>query len=181
MGKRMMPASGDVYIPGGDFDRLEKGSIVRLLGLAYVVITGLPGRDAKGEVGIGGGATRHGFGSGTRSIPYGDSGSGDKSREEDVDAYARYVTGIDEPFGAGDILDYFEKMKIEMPPAKKKALQAEAAAEPAKKKKQETAEDAKMQWVSRKDAVRIRLTIPKRPFDGDEFDENSLEGDRSLY
>ncbi|MDE0089871.1 MAG: glutamate--tRNA ligase family protein [Thaumarchaeota archaeon] len=177
MGKRMMPASGDVYIPGGDFDRLEEGSIVRLLGLAYVVITGLPGRDAKGGVGSGGGGgvTRHGFGSGTRSIPYGDSGSGYKSREEDVDAYARYVTGIDEPFGAGDILDYFEKMRIEMPPAKKGALQAEAAAEPAKKKKQETAEDAKMQWVSRKDAIRIRLTIPKRPFDGDEFDENSLE------
>ncbi len=178
MGKRAMPASGDVYIPGGDFDRLEEGSIVRLLGLAYVVITKLPGRDAKEGFGIGGGGggmTRHGLGGGTRSIPYGDSGGGVKSREEDVDAYARYVADIDEPFGAGDILDYFEKMKIEMPPAKKRALQDEAAAEPARRKKQETAEDAKMQWVSRETAVRIRLTIPKRPFDGEEFDENSLE------
>jgi len=184
MGKRMMPASGDVYIPGDDFDRLEEGSIVRLMGLAYVVITELPGRDAKGGYGVGGGGggvTRHDLGRGTRSIPYDGGGSG-KSGEEDVDAYARYVTGIDEPFGAGDILDYFEKKGIWMPPAKKRALQEEAAAEaggggqePAKKKKQETAEDARMQWVSKKDAVRIRLAIPKRPFDGEEFDEDSLE------
>ena len=168
MGKRVMPASGDVYIPGCDFDRLEEGSVVRLMGLAYVVITELPGRDAEGS----GGVTRHDLGSGTRSIPY---GVGGKSGEEGVDAYARYVTGIDEPFGAGDILDYFEKKGIGMPPAKKRALREEASAEPAKKKKQETAEDAKMQWVSKKTAVRIRLAIPKRPFDGEEFDEDSLE------
>lgn len=173
MGKRTMPASGDVYIPGGDFDKLEEGSIVRLMGLAYVVITKLPGRDAGGG---DSGVTRHDFGSGARSIPYGSGGGGGgKDRDEGVDAYARYVTGIDEPFGAGDILDYFEKRGIEMSPAKKKALQEEAGTEPAKKKKQETAEDLKMQWVSRETAARIRLAIPKRPFDGEEFDEDSLE------
>ena len=172
MGKRMMPASGDVYIPGGDFDKLEEGSIVRLLGLAYVVITGLPGRDAGAE---GAGAGRHELGGG-------------RGGEEGGDAYARYVTGIDEPFGAGDILDYFERKGIGMPPAKKRALQEEAGAEqgasaegagggqePARKRRRETAEDAKMQWVSRETAVRIRLAIPRRPFDGEEFDEDSLE------
>lgn len=178
MGKRTMPASGDVYIPGGDFDKLEEGSIVRLMGLAYVAITRLPGRDTGG-----GSTTRHDLGGGgARRVPY---GVGGKDRDEGVDAYARYITGIDEPFGAGDILDYFEKAGIGMQPAKKRALREEAAEEadsggggqePAKKRRQETAaEDVKMQWVSRKTAVRIRLTVPKRPFDGEEFDEDSLE------
>ena len=195
MGTRRVPTSHDVYIPGADFEKIGVGSIVRLLGLAYVCITGI-GDPSRGADPAGGEirriVTTRGSGSGSGgSVRY--VGADGRGKDVAVAAHAECIAGIGDVFGPQDILDYNEKKGLPMPPEKRAQLEEGARLEHAKEaagpapamkgqraqdaggKRMKTPEDAKMQWVSRETAVAIRLVIPRRPFDGDAFVSDSLE------
>lgn len=193
MGKRKVPVSHDMYIPGVDFEKLEVGSIVKLLGLGYVIIANINTKDNK---------VSHYY-------KKRDKSSDDSRRNfayenntiydnEEISAHADFITGTSSMFVAQDVLEFYKRENIDISPEIRAQLESASKLEEeddiehnsqnkkdaettinnnsSKKKRPEIKEDAKMQWVSRDTAVRVKLTIPKRPFDDNgNFDSNSLE------
>lgn len=166
MGTRITPVSHDMYISGDDFEKLEEGSIIRLLGLAYVVVSRISNVD-EGSI-------------------YRAYGQRDKKPEEEEAAavYADYFADLDVVFNARDRLEFYDRKNISISQQKRTALEMKIRKEESfgdeedisrlKQKRPKTEEDIKMQWVSRSTAIPIRLTIPKKPFDGERFNEDSL-------
>ena len=174
MGTRGVPASHDVYIPGSDFRRLEVGSIVRLLGLAYVMVASINTQNKHHQSQDGAIRGTHRYESGRTTI-----------EDEDIAVHADYVADLSHIFNARDKLEFYDKKGIPISQEERARLEAKIIQEESlgrgedvstgKQKKPHTEEDAKMQWVARDAAVPIRLAIPKMPFRGEEFDPDSLE------
>ena len=182
MGKRAVPVSRDMYMPGSDFEKLKVGSIIKLLGLGYVRISDMDVEDTHHKI------------NNQRYFAQ------DKDKiKQRVAAHADYITGTSKTFSARDALGFYQKNGIDISPDIRSYLETRCNLEkgvenngddvqnsvqdanddckkPPLGKKREIKEDAKMQWVSLDTAATIRLAIPQKPFDeNDEFDNDSLE------
>ncbi len=176
MGMRSVPASGDIYIPGTDFEKLQVGSIIKLLGLGYVRIADISkSKDNNHKT--------------NRYRRYA-SNEHDDYATMTISAYADHITGTNNTFDAQEVSEFYEKIGMQEqeqqqhtePYSEKRGNSSTYNNNDSnshtneKKSKKEIKEDVKTQWVSQDTAVRIRLAIPKKPFDkNDNFDENSLE------